>query len=293
MSFKFNIGDRVRILDGSKIKGYAGGWCEMDEYVGEERIIVRQFTHNGHNAYELQDDWHTWDERGLERVAGKSKRANRQMEKITIYRDGNSVVAVDMRNGNKGVARCSPDDEFDFSVGAALAFDRLMKRGEDVVCEYVAAPPAKFKVGDRVIGNDRADHYGITTKGWIGRVRDVRGEFLDVEGDDNTVFTVRADCFDLYNGFLVGDKVKIIDTGRMYTTYVPWVVEHVHDAGQLARYAYDDDAGFDDGIKELDDTFTIRVIADDKAYIQQNDLHGNASWNTRCYLIDLCGLQRV
>ena len=27
---KFNVGDKVRILDGSKIKNYTGGWCMYD-----------------------------------------------------------------------------------------------------------------------------------------------------------------------------------------------------------------------------------------------------------------------
>lgn len=135
MSYKFNIGDKVRVLDGSRIKNYAGGWYEMDEYIGAERIIVRRFTYDGHNRYELQGDWHTWDERGLELVTEKSQHTKRQMEKITIYRDGDSVVAIDMRNGHKGVARCHPDDEFDFDIGAKLAFDRLCSTNKS--CEVV------------------------------------------------------------------------------------------------------------------------------------------------------------
>lgn len=47
-----------------------------------------------------------------------------EMDKhVIIYVDGNKVVA---RCGDKeGVARCHPDDDFDFYVGAKLALERL------------------------------------------------------------------------------------------------------------------------------------------------------------------------
>lgn len=290
MKFKFHVGDTVRVLDGSKIPYYTAGWVrgDMPDYIGHEYQIASRKIHpaKGYPCYELVGDWHTWDERGLELVTAK-----RTKEKITVYRDGNKVVAIDQRTGKKGIARCHPDDEFDFGVGAEIAFGRLMERKDDAVC---VAPPAKFKVGDHVIGNDQADdRYGMTTRGWIGTVMAVFSSgLIKVKGDEGD-FVVDPECFDLYTGFLVGDQVKVINTGRMYTTNVSWVVKHVHDEGLLARYAYDDDVGFNDGITELDDTFTIRVIADDKAYIQQNDCHGDASWTRKCYLIEFCGLQRV
>lgn len=49
----------------------------------------------------------------------------RENETIVIYRKGNEVIALDKSNGNKAVAKCSPDDTFDFNVGARIAFDRL------------------------------------------------------------------------------------------------------------------------------------------------------------------------
>ena len=51
-------------------------------------------------------------------------------EKISITRYDNKVVA---KYGNKvGVAKCNPEDEFNFEIGAKLAFDRLFYR-EDYV----------------------------------------------------------------------------------------------------------------------------------------------------------------
>lgn len=46
-------------------------------------------------------------------------------EEITIKRYGNKVVA---KWGKRvGVAKCNPEDKFDFATGALLAFDRLFK----------------------------------------------------------------------------------------------------------------------------------------------------------------------
>ena len=47
-------------------------------------------------------------------------------ETIVIYRNGNEVIALDKSTGEKKVAKCSPDDKFDFKIGAELAFKRLL-----------------------------------------------------------------------------------------------------------------------------------------------------------------------
>lgn len=49
--------------------------------------------------------------------------------KIVVCRDGNRVTASLYEGGKKvaaGVAKCSPEDTFDFATGARIAFDRLM-----------------------------------------------------------------------------------------------------------------------------------------------------------------------
>lgn len=49
--------------------------------------------------------------------------------KIVVCRDGNRVSASLYKNGKKvatGVAKCSPEDTFNFATGARIAFDRLM-----------------------------------------------------------------------------------------------------------------------------------------------------------------------
>ncbi len=56
----------------------------------------------------------------------------------------------------------------------------------------------KFKVGDIVIGNEKANEYGITVKGTIGAVTEIiddRQIVICVDGDS---YTVLADRFDKY-----------------------------------------------------------------------------------------------
>lgn len=68
----------------------------------------------------------------------------------------------------------------------------------------------KFKVGDLVIGNDKADsEYNVTRKGWIGKVERIncfsfpwyaQDEYIRVssKNDPSKKYVVRADAFDLY-----------------------------------------------------------------------------------------------
>lgn len=76
---KLKVGDKVRILDGSKIKDYRGGWC-MSGSIGEIGIIKKVMLPNKYSsefAYKINDlknnesDYtgYTFDERGLELVS--------------------------------------------------------------------------------------------------------------------------------------------------------------------------------------------------------------------------------
>lgn len=62
-------------------------------------------------------------------------------ECIVIYRKDSDVIALDKRTGKKAIAKCSPDDEFDFNIGAKLAFERL---------EALEKQDEEIKVGDYV-----------------------------------------------------------------------------------------------------------------------------------------------
>lgn len=58
-------------------------------------------------------------------------------ETIVIYRNGDETVALDKTTGKKAVAKCHPDDEYDFYTGAMLAFERLVKAPKEAESPHV------------------------------------------------------------------------------------------------------------------------------------------------------------
>lgn len=119
---KFKVGDKVKILDGSKIKNYMGGWePEMKSYVG--KVCTIQSVNPVARAVWLNENDFVWDERGLS-LAESSESS------IRIERYGRKIVAKlysDEKVIRTGVAKCNPKDTFDYETGVRLALDRLFQ----------------------------------------------------------------------------------------------------------------------------------------------------------------------
>lgn len=120
---KFKVGDIVRATNDSY--GYTN---KQNEWVGK----VTKTYGNGFNAKtiscsikgfcrsEFEFFYLSYD--GFELVEPKE---------IHITTDGKTTYAVMRENGKvikRSEAKCSPEDEFDFEVGAKLAFDRLFEK---------------------------------------------------------------------------------------------------------------------------------------------------------------------
>lgn len=150
--YKYKLGDRVRILDGSNIKDYTGTWATgeggMDRFVGKVGTVVSEIMLRGRKGYKIEGYPFTFDERGLELVDSV----------ITIERHGQKMVAK--YNGKVGVAKCSDDDEFDMFIGANLALQRLFGKEEK-------EEEPKWSEGDIV----RAKGNPFVDVGTIGRIR--------------------------------------------------------------------------------------------------------------------------
>lgn len=118
-------------------------------------------------------------------------------EMIVIYRKDNKVVAVDKATGKEGVARCAPDDTFNFETGAKLAFKRLV--GEDTAAEPVKPKP-KFKVGEFVrVVSAKGDYSDKIHNFPIGQIVEV----VDIDRDNYTCKgVVKA-----VGGYLLGEQV--------------------------------------------------------------------------------------
>lgn len=130
---KFEVGDKVRIAHDYKVVGdkfdVIGGWVDgMRHCIGMETIITG-FEYDKQACY-LNGCGYLWDVRLLELVEDKRIKP----ETINIYREGKYTIAKTKVKGivYEGKAACSPEDEYDFTIGAKLAFDRLIEKLKDI-----------------------------------------------------------------------------------------------------------------------------------------------------------------
>ena len=113
---ELKVGDYVRV---KKFKKRPSGWNtdgKMDHLMGKICKVTNIYS-SMCNIYDKKYDY-SWSvhKEEVEKVSNT----------IVIYMIGNQVIAFDKVTGEKAVAKCHPDDEFDFNIGAKLAFERLM-----------------------------------------------------------------------------------------------------------------------------------------------------------------------
>lgn len=220
MDYKFKIGDRVKILDGSNIDGYTGGWIEtMYELCGEIGIVKScGKTSMGKHYYTLSLDnskiqswlmhgWLMFDERGL-------KRANEE-RKIVITTDGTTTRAT-LYDGHKLIreakAICSKEDTFKFETGAKIAFERLTAKPA-----VEAKPKKELKpLNTKVFIIDGYDDF---KSGHIYEIKD--GKIIDNDGwkfPFDGIFYNMNDVHKYFNGSNDVKYNSVGDTLGEYTT---------------------------------------------------------------------------
>nr|DAQ38126.1 MAG TPA: hypothetical protein [Caudoviricetes sp.] len=178
-------------------------------------------------------------------------------ECIVIYRKDSDVIALDKRTGEKSIAKCSPDDEFDFNIGAKLAFERLGEK------KYRIVKQKKYEVGDKVKFVDKWNTG--TNEDYFGRHDDFLGDILTIEDARIVLRTVYYKIKESHRkeGILkkwwfndnciegkaveinesdeikVGDYVKVVDCGKLYPYYHQKVKEIANNnADVLAKFRY-------------------------------------------------------
>ena len=154
---KFKVGDKVRILDGSHIKDFTGGYpAPMKKEIGRIATIkgVTPFS-NGRIAYHLYGLGYNWDERCLELVTEKHN------WKVAIIPDGDKTIGrlYDGHNLVKEVSTIkSPQDEYSIEEAINVICERLTEKPEKkeeppklyngkVVCVSNHCNPTKYTVG--------------------------------------------------------------------------------------------------------------------------------------------------
>ena len=180
---KFKVGDRVRVRqwdDMVKEFGTIGFGIEtprrfleeMAELCGETGVIVG-IHEKSDGTQELRINWDNdvdgndrkrWNyDNGMFELIVKPITPLRTTPKIVITTDGKTTTAKLYNNKSlckTAIAKCSPEDKFDFNIGAQLAMERLMEAVGLVINE-----------GDRVRIADSVKSTGLyeTYSSWIER----------------------------------------------------------------------------------------------------------------------------
>ena len=116
-------------------------------------------------------------------------------EKIIIYRNGAEVVAKNTTTGKTGVAKCNPADEFDFNIGAKLAFERLTNPEPE---------KPKYYSGKVVCVSAFSDFF---TKGKVYEIKDGVGKCDD--GTKTTHTPVKS--FEEFNQKTVSEFIELVE----------------------------------------------------------------------------------
>lgn len=206
---RFKAGDKVRVKKFKERPSYWNWDGKMDHLMGKvvkiertvnSRYVVRD-SKNDYDWFFIEDD--------LEPVN----------ETIVIYSKDREVIAVDKITGDKAIARCNPADEYDFHIGAKLAFDRLMNGNKESItvedmrkrlvsyCGSISCDDCKLKSPTCRCGNgvhfmtkDKAGNYAMSNR--------------EIEDAFNIIFGTAPK---LYNGKIVFTKGdSIFKTGHIY-----------------------------------------------------------------------------
>lgn len=209
---RFKAGDKVRV---KKFKKRPSDWNwegKMDHLMGKV-VKIKYTPSSARGIYVVHDskndcNWIFRDD-DLEPLN----------ETIVIYRKDCEVIAVDKTTGDKAIARCNPADEYDFHIGAKLAFDRLMNGNKENItvedmrkrlesyCDRRSCSDCKLKsqtyrcgCGAHFMTKDKAGNYTMSNR--------------EIKDAYNIVFGTAQK---LYNGKIVFTKGDdIFKTGHIY-----------------------------------------------------------------------------
>lgn len=213
-----------------------------------------------------------------------------KQETIVIYRNDNKVVALDKTTGKKAEAKCNPADEFDFRVGAKLAFNRLV--GEDAKNDNsVREVKRKAKVGEYIKVVDAHSIFGTYKNGDILKVTDVSSVECVCENSDGLKpglwhreyvvlenYKPKEDDSEIH----VGDMVEVTHRGHCYSTYDTW--------SGLGSYKqnYVNEVSVEDGMVAN----VLNIAKHDRAHNTRLALIQNPK-TTQVFIINIKGLKKV
>ena len=230
---RFKAGDKVRV---KKFKKRPSTWNDegkMDHLMGRvvkiERVVSPTKCVYAVHDYKNDYDWF-FREDDLEPVN----------ETIVIYSKEREVIALDKATGDKAIARCNPADEYDFRIGAKLAFERLMNGNKENItvedmrkrlkpycdtrscCDCILkSPTCRCGMGVHFMTKDNAGNYKMSN----GEIRDAYNIIFgtgikEVKRRAKVGEYVKiVDAHDTYNRYKNGAILKIVDADAKYVRY--------------------------------------------------------------------------
>lgn len=185
---KFKVGERYEVV--KPLCFYLGEIIEIVNIKGNR--FDYKIVKSSENRRIGKIDWFRKDSMKYKHLKPVTKN-----ETIVIYRKDSEVIALDKRTGNKAVAKCHPEDEFNFETGAKLAFERLLVTGN-------------FDNGNKSNKYNTFDELISRNISWRNHLVELK------EGYEP------AEILKQYDSIKVGDTVKIIDRGSIYSSYSSW-----------------------------------------------------------------------
>lgn len=167
MKYKFKVEDKVRIVRNT------GNMVAKNKYIGQVHTILN-INPNREFGYYLENcnGW-LWKEDDLELAVCQ--------DKIVITNDGKTTKATLYHGDTKTVAtaKCSPEDTFDFNVGAKMAMERLME----------AVEPPKYYNGKIVC----IDNCGNLNKYTVGKIYTIEDGVI-IDSNDGVKCPTYSPC---------------------------------------------------------------------------------------------------
>lgn len=293
---KFKVGDKVRVVRNETNTravigdiGIIKGIKETFPMYAVEFPILRTQYHECQGLCGCDRGY--WCGEGMLELVEKKPN-----ECIVIYRKDSDVIALDKRTGKKAVAKCSPDDEFDFNIGAKLAFERLGER------RYRIVKQDKYEVGEKVkfvdkcstgIDNDFIGkvlaiedvRIGLITRYYKVKVKHRKEGFSKIWWLTDRWIEGKVVEINESDEIKVGDYVKVVNRGKLHTTYTEKVKELSEgNADVMTKFRYGNE--LDDNIGEYVLKHKMEVYAKERGYCLLRDINGGY------ILIDELGIEK-
>lgn len=140
----------------------------------------------------------------------------------------------------------------------------------------------KFEIGDKVIGNEKANKYGVTIKGWTGSVVKIDEPRERICVNENSRrkdgFWVEADCFDLVESKKKSPDIKDKADKIIITVNGTETTAQFYKGGKVvktatAKCSSSDEFNFETGAKLAFDRMMKRKEKEEAPHLEVGDTH--------------------